>query len=153
MGSAGGAGAGAGETVLVTGASTGLGLALARLLVREPRYRLVLTARASSLGRFAAAGIYEGERVMLRALDVTVAREREAVVAEINERWGGVEVLVNNAGVAYRAVVEHVREAEAQRSWRSILTGRWTCSAGVAAHAGAAANPAAANPAAAYHAE
>ena len=69
-------------------------------------------------------------------------------MAEINERWGGVEVLVNNAGVAYRAVVEHVREAEAQRSWRSILTGRWSCSAGVAAHAGAAADPAAA-----YHAE
>lgn len=113
MGSTGGAGAGAGETVLVTGASTGLGLALAQLLVREPRYRLVLTARESSLGRFAAAGIFEGERVMLRALDVTVAREREAVVAEVNERWGGVDVLVNNAGVAYRAVVEHFREEEA----------------------------------------
>ena len=116
MGPAGGAGmgAGAGETVLVTGASPGLGLALARLLVRDPRYRLVLTAREGSLARFAAAGIFEGERVMLRALDVTVARERELVVAEVNERWGGVEVLVNNAGVAYRAVVEHFQEADAE---------------------------------------
>lgn len=101
------------ETVLVTGASTGLGLVLARRLLRE-RYRLVLTARESSMGRFAAEGIVEGENVMLRRLDVTVAAEREAVVAEVRERWGGVDVLVNNAGLAYRAVVEHFREAEAR---------------------------------------
>ena len=101
------------ETVLVTGASTGLGLVLARRLLRE-RYRLVLTARESSLGRFAAEGIFENENVMLRPLDVTVAAQREAVVAEVAARWGGVDVLVNNAGVAFRAVVEHFREAEAR---------------------------------------
>lgn len=101
------------EVVLVTGASTGLGLVLARKLLRE-RYRLVLTARESSLKRFAAEGIFESENVILRRLDVTVAAEREAVVAEVNERWGGVDVLVNNAGVAFRAVTEHFREAEAR---------------------------------------
>lgn len=105
--------AGVRETVLVTGASTGLGLALARKLVRE-RYRLVLTARESSMARFAAEGIVAGEQLILRPLDVTVAREREAVVKEVNDRWGGVDVLVNNAGVAYRAVVEHFWEGEAR---------------------------------------
>ncbi len=105
--------AGARETVLVTGASTGLGLELARKLIRE-RYRLVLTARASSMARFSAEGILAGDQVILRPLDVTVASERAAVVAEVNDRWGGVDVLVNNAGVAYRAVVEHFREPEAR---------------------------------------
>jgi NAD(P)-dependent dehydrogenase (short-subunit alcohol dehydrogenase family) len=100
------------RTVLVTGASTGLGLALARRLVATTPHRLVLTARAPSLARFVAAGLVEGPRLRLRALDVTSAAERRAVIEEIDETWGGVDVLVNNAGLAYRSVLEHVTERE-----------------------------------------
>lgn len=99
-------------TVLLTGASSGLGLAIARLLLRDPRYRLILTARAASLPRLSAHGIFEGERVRLRALDVTVADQRRAVVQEAAAEWGGVDVLINNAGIAFRSVVEHVNEQE-----------------------------------------
>jgi short-subunit dehydrogenase len=98
-------------TILVTGASTGLGLAIARRLLAHTEHRLILTARESSLARFAEAGIAESERVWLRPLDVTIARQRGAVVAEA-EAAGGVDVLINNAGVAYRAVLEHVTERE-----------------------------------------
>ena len=101
-----------GATVLVTGASTGLGLALARRLLATTDHRLVLTARARSLGRFGDEGITEGDRVMLRALDVTRDDERRRVIGEADERWGGVDMLVNNAGVAYRSVLEHVTEQE-----------------------------------------
>lgn len=94
------------ETLLLTGASTGLGLALARRLLGSP-YRLVLTAREESLERFAAAGIAESERVHLRPLDVADSEQRHRVVEEAADRWGGVDVLINNAGIAYRAVVEH----------------------------------------------
>jgi len=94
------------EVLLLTGASTGLGLALARRLLDSP-YRLILTARSGSLERFAAEGIAEDERVHLRALDVASSAERHRVVEEAADRWGGVDVLINNAGVAYRAVVEH----------------------------------------------
>lgn len=100
------------DVVLITGASTGLGLALARLLLAETRYRLILTARRSSLARFAAAGIVESDRVWLRPMDVTDDAERRAVVAEADDRWGGVDILVNNAGLAYRSVLEHVDEEE-----------------------------------------
>jgi short-subunit dehydrogenase len=99
------------QTILVTGASTGLGLAVARRLLATTPHRLILTARESSLGRFAAAEITESERVWLRPLDVTRAKQRRAVVAEAEGR-GGVDVLINNAGVAYRAVLEHVTERE-----------------------------------------
>lgn len=100
------------DVVLITGASTGLGLALARLLLAESRHRLILTARRSSLPRFAEEGIHESDRVWLRPMDVTDDAERRAVVAEAEERWGGVDVLVNNAGLAYRSVLEHVDEEE-----------------------------------------
>jgi short-subunit dehydrogenase len=95
------------DVLLLTGASTGLGLALARLLLAGGKYRLILTARADSLERFAAEGIAESERVHLRPLDVTQSIEQHRVVEEACDRWGGVDVLINNAGLAYRAVVEH----------------------------------------------
>lgn len=97
--------------ILVTGASTGVGLAIARRLV-DTRHRLILTARKESLARFADSGIVESERIWLRALDVTVDGQRREVVDQANARWGGVDVLINNAGVAYRAVVEHVTEQD-----------------------------------------
>lgn len=98
-------------TVLVTGASTGVGLAIGRRLIAAG-YPVVLTARSGSMGRFAEAGIAEGPGVWLRPLDVTRADERERVVAWIEAELGGVDVLINNAGVSYRAVVEHVTETE-----------------------------------------
>jgi short-subunit dehydrogenase len=97
--------------VLLTGASAGLGLALSKFLVQTP-YRLLLTARESSLHRFAAAGIRENERVRIYPLDVTLIAQREAVVEFAQQLWGGVDILINNAGIAYRAVNEHVTDAD-----------------------------------------
>ena len=102
------------DVVLVTGASTGLGLALSRILVDQPE-RLILTAREHSLERFAAAGITESERVRLRPLDVLDHDQQSAVVEEARRDWGGVDVLINNAGVAYRSVVEHIDDEERLR--------------------------------------
>jgi NAD(P)-dependent dehydrogenase (short-subunit alcohol dehydrogenase family) len=98
-------------TILVTGASAGIGLELAKLLLESP-HRLALTARSASLPRFAEEGILASERILLLPLDVTSDDERQAAVRAVEQRWGGVDVLVNNAGVSYRAVAEHVTEAE-----------------------------------------
>ena len=62
--------------------------------------------------RFAEAGVVEDDTTWLRALDVTDAAARAEVVAEIEAEFGAVYALVNNAGVTYRAVVEHVTEQE-----------------------------------------
>ena len=102
--------------LLLTGASSGLGLALARQLLGLD-FRLVLTARPDSLGRFDQAGIREGAFIHLRELDVCEPRQQEHLMQEIDGCWGGVDVLVNNAGIAYRTVVEHWDDA----SWQTIM--------------------------------
>jgi NAD(P)-dependent dehydrogenase (short-subunit alcohol dehydrogenase family) len=100
------------SVVLLTGASTGIGLALARTLSTSQYLRVILTARQSSLQRLEQAGFVESDRLWMRPLDVTHAAQRQAIVEEIDERLGGVDVLINNAGVAYRSVTEHIDPAE-----------------------------------------
>ena len=97
------------RVVLVTGASTGIGLELVRILKKKSSYFTVATARKSSLSRFNALGLQESENFIIRPLDVTSGAERERLVREIEAKWNGVDVLVNNAGISYRAVVEHTR--------------------------------------------
>lgn len=100
--------------VLVTGCSSGIGLALARVLYSETRYRVVVTARAGSLDQLKEE-FKENDRFILRALDVTSESERLSLVREINEKWQGVHILVNNAGISYRSVLEHMTEADEQK--------------------------------------
>src|SRR5688572_23464795 len=97
--------------VLVTGCSSGIGMALAELLYTQPHYRVIVTARAKSIEilrtRFA-----ETDRFIIRPLDVTLKTERDPLIKEIEKLWGGVNILINNAGISYRAVVEHMTDTE-----------------------------------------
>ncbi len=98
--------------VLITGCSSGIGLALARLLWRNPDYRVVVTARPGSLDKFENEEFSNNDRFLIRPLDITESEHREALIQEINDRWNGVNILINNAGISYRAVVEHMTEEE-----------------------------------------
>jgi short-subunit dehydrogenase len=97
--------------ILLTGASSGIGLAVARLLAQCPEYRVVITARRTSLFHLRKE-FRDTENFLLRPLDVTDDRQRRELIREINERWGGVDILINNAGISYRAVMEHMTEVD-----------------------------------------
>jgi short-subunit dehydrogenase len=100
------------RTVLITGASTGLGLAIAREFLKDPTVHVILTARESSLARFDEVGLAEGQNIWLRPLDVTNDAQRRAVVEEIECAFGAVDTLINNAGITYRTVAEYATSAE-----------------------------------------
>ncbi len=99
--------------VLVTGCGSGIGRALARALYHLPQYRVVVTAREKSLAELHAE-LPETDRFLIRALDVTQEPQRDSVVSEIEQRWKGVNILINNAGISYRSVIEHMTEKDEQ---------------------------------------
>jgi NAD(P)-dependent dehydrogenase (short-subunit alcohol dehydrogenase family) len=81
---------------LVSGGNRGLGLEIARRLV-ENGYRVVIGSRNPARGEEAARQI--GESATACQLDVTDPKSIEACVSTIEERFGRLDVLVNNAGI------------------------------------------------------
>jgi short-subunit dehydrogenase len=94
----------AGRIVIVTGASSGIGEAFARLAAREGA-RLVLAARRTGRLQALAAELPDALAV---TTDLRVPDQVEAMVAAAAERYGGVDVLVNNAGQGLHVPVEQV---------------------------------------------
>ncbi len=94
------------KVILLTGASAGLGLAIAKNLINEHQFFLVLTAKESSLYRFQKESIHETHRIWIRELDVISQSQIKKLIEEINHKLGGVDILINNAGIAGRSTVE-----------------------------------------------
>jgi gluconate 5-dehydrogenase len=90
-----------GTRALVTGASSGLGLAMARALV-DAGARVAVTSRDAERAARAAADL--GPGVLGLALDVRDERAVAAGVLEVWDRLGGIDLLVNNAGIGMRTV-------------------------------------------------
>jgi short-subunit dehydrogenase len=90
------------RVLLVTGASSGIGEATARRLAREPGTALVLVARREERLR-ALAEALGPERVSFVAVDLLEEDAPERVREHVLERHGRLDLLVNNAGAAWRA--------------------------------------------------
>jgi short-subunit dehydrogenase len=96
-----------GRTVLITGASEGIGAACAREFLRRGA-RLSLTARTES--RLKEAG---GSGALVTAGDLTDPEVRQRVISRTLERFGAIDILINNAGIglyspSWKAPLEEV---------------------------------------------
>jgi NAD(P)-dependent dehydrogenase (short-subunit alcohol dehydrogenase family) len=91
------------STWLITGCSTGLGRHLAQAVL-EQGHNAVVTARNPAAVQDLADSA--PDTALAVGLDVTDEAQVTAAVRQAEERFGGVDVLVNNAGYGYRAAVE-----------------------------------------------
>src|ERR671933_735613 len=97
------------STWLITGCSTGLGRALAEAVI-DAGHNAVVTARD-------AGGVMDlvgraTDRVLALPLDITKPDQVTSVAGQAERTFGGVDVLVNNAGYGYRAAVEEGDEPD-----------------------------------------
>ena len=108
-----------GRRAVVTGSTSGIGLGIARALAAEGcslllngfgRADKIEALRAEISGRF-------GVEVFFHGADLTRMEECEALIREAQSRMGGVDVLVNNAGIQHVAPVESFPVEE----WDRIL--------------------------------
>jgi len=96
----------AGKTVLVTGGGSGLGLSMSKKFAALGA-NVAITGRSAERLEAAAGEIdSSGERVATIPCDVRDFAHVEAMVAQVNERFGGTDVLVNNAAGNFLATTE-----------------------------------------------
>ncbi|MBD7957507.1 SDR family oxidoreductase [Microbacterium sp. Sa4CUA7] len=104
----------AGRTALVTGGSRGLGAAYVRAL-HTAGASVVVADLLDDEGTALVDAL--GPRAAFLHLDVTDEAGWDAVVAGALERFGGIDVLVNNAGIANAAPIEHYSMAK----WNAVI--------------------------------
>lgn len=115
----------AGKVAIVTGAASGIGRATALLFATEGAAVVAADIDEAGAQHLAATiGEHGGQAVAVGA-DVASAAGAQAMVARAVETFGGLDVLVNNAGIAVFKGVEETTEAEWDRVLGVNLRGVW----------------------------
>ena len=111
------------RVALVTGASQGIGRAIAVELAKVGAHVAVCSRRAAELETVAAAVRAEGRKALAVACDVGDGQQVEAAVARTVDTFGRIDVLVNNAGYRIRARLEDLPRREWDAMIATNLTG------------------------------
>ena len=101
------------KRALVTGASSGIGAAAARALAAEGFAVALLARRAAPLEEVRASLAGSGHRVL--TCDLTDAAAIRAAAEELRAEWDGLELVVANAGVGYRALLSELDDELVER--------------------------------------
>jgi len=114
-----------GRTAIITGAAMGIGAACARTLA-ERGARVVVADFDADAGEATTRGLVDaGHTAIFVRTDVTSMADMEAMAATAVTRFGGIDVLVNNAAQAIGGVVDEIEEADWNRVITTNLTSVW----------------------------
>ena len=119
-----------GRRALVTGASSGIGKATAERLAREGASVCVnyYSERERAAAEQVAAAVEQaGGRALAHRADVGDEGQVEAMVAAVAKAFGGIDLLVNNAGIENQVALVDMPLADWERVLRTNLTGTFLC--------------------------
>ncbi|MER9454483.1 SDR family oxidoreductase [Mesorhizobium sp. M0478] len=121
-----------GRLALITGSGQGIGLALARGLA-EHGASVVLNGRDAGKVAGAVAGLRDaGFKAHPSTFDVTDFRAVDADVARVEAEIGAIDILINNAGVQFRAPLEDFPEEQWERLFKTNVSGAFHAGKAVA---------------------
>ncbi len=112
------------KIALITGGSKGIGYGIAEVLIKQDM-KVAVTSRSKKAAEEAAANLNKlgkGEAVGLEA-DVRDLSSQSSAVADVVAKWGGLDVLVANAGVGHFGSVDALTPEQWQQTIDTNLTG------------------------------
>ncbi len=119
-----------GKITIVTGASRGIGGAIARMLASRGAV-VVAAARGDNAAGTVAAIRDSGGQAEVAAVDVTDAASVDAMVSAVLERHGRIDILVNNAGITRDQLMMRMKRDDWDQVIGTNLTAAFTCTQAV----------------------
>lgn len=113
------------KVVIVTGAAAGIGRATALRFAEEGSRLAAWDVNAAAAGNLVEQLESAGAEALFREVNVTSAESIQSGLDEVLNRWGRVDVLVNNAGIALDQLVMRMKDDDWNRSLAVNLTGNF----------------------------
>lgn len=111
------------RVAIITGASSGIGAALARELARQSVKLVLFARRAEELATIAAEIDPSGQQVLTVPGDVTKDGELEKAVELARSKFGKIDIAIANAGFAVKGKLEDLTVDDYRRQWETNVFG------------------------------
>ncbi|MBL3531697.1 SDR family NAD(P)-dependent oxidoreductase [Companilactobacillus zhachilii] len=109
------------KTWMITGTSSGFGKELAQIVAKQADTNLVATARKTA--DLAYLDVFDSSRIAKVIMDVTNEDAVKAGVEAAKNKFGGIDVLVNNAGLGYFGTIEESNEKDVRQMFEVNVFG------------------------------
>lgn len=115
------------KVAVITGSTSGMGKTAAKLFAEEGA-KVVVTGRSKDKGEKIAEDIRKNKgKAVYMELDVTDEQSIKKMVSEVTKKWGGIDVLYNNAGIEFQKPVTEITVKDWDKVLNVNLKGVFLC--------------------------